>query len=89
MTPLLEIRSLSVDYGYGAVIRDLSITVSAGEIVGLVGESGCGKTTLGWSVLGLLPRSARVDGSILFDGTELIGLQARKRRKLLGVTDAG
>ncbi len=85
MTQLLDIRSLSVDYGYGAVIRDLSLTVSAGEIVGLVGESGCGKTTLGWSVLGLLPRSARVDGSIMFDGTELIGLQARKRRRLLGV----
>jgi oligopeptide/dipeptide ABC transporter ATP-binding protein len=50
----------------------------------LVGESGCGKTTLGQAILGLLPESAHVDGSIRFEGRELLGMAEDERRALLG-----
>jgi peptide/nickel transport system ATP-binding protein len=81
---LLEIESLSVSYGAGPVLRELSLAVDSGDVVGLVGESGCGKTTLGWSVLGLLPENARVGGSIRFEGRDLTSMSARERRRLLG-----
>src|SRR5581483_12252257 len=82
--PVIEVSSLSVDYGAGAVIDRLSLAVAPGEVVGLVGESGCGKTTLGWSILGLLPRQARSSGVIQFRGEDLAGLPPRSRRRLLG-----
>jgi ABC-type glutathione transport system ATPase component len=66
MTPLLELDSVSVDYGRGPVLREVSLAVASGDILGLVGESGCGKTTLGLSILGLLPEYATMRGRILF-----------------------
>jgi oligopeptide/dipeptide ABC transporter ATP-binding protein len=83
-TPIIEVSSLSVDYGAGPVIDRLSLAVAPGEVVGLVGESGCGKTTLGWSILGVLPRQARDSGVIRFRGEDLAGLPPRSRRRLLG-----
>jgi peptide/nickel transport system ATP-binding protein len=81
---LLEIESLTVSYGAGPVLRDLSLEVDSGDVVGLVGESGCGKTTLGWSILGLLPENAQVRGSIRFEGRDLTAMSPRERRGLLG-----
>jgi peptide/nickel transport system ATP-binding protein len=83
-SPLLSVSSLSVDYGRGAVVDRLSLEVAPGEVVGLVGESGCGKTTFGLAVLGVLPRHARVSGCIRFEGAELTQMRERDKRKLLG-----
>jgi ABC-type glutathione transport system ATPase component len=83
---LLEVRDVVVDYpgkGWRAApfraLRGVSLDVRRGETVGLVGESGCGKTTLGRAVLGLVAVSS---GSISFDGREIHRLGRRERRAL-------
>lgn len=83
---MLTIGSLSVAYDGVGVLRDLSLTVDRGDVLGIVGESGCGKTTLGLSVLGFLPPNARATGTVAKDGVDLLALGAAKRRKLLGST---
>ncbi len=65
-------------------MRGVDITVPEGGVMGVVGESGCGKTVTMLAVLGLLPRNATVTGSVKFRGRELLGLPARELRKLRG-----
>jgi peptide/nickel transport system ATP-binding protein len=84
MSALLEIDSVSVSYGSGPVLREVTLTVDAGDVLGLVGESGCGKTTLGMSILGLLPEYASERGKILLEGSDLLTMPKAARRKLLG-----
>jgi peptide/nickel transport system ATP-binding protein len=62
----------------------VSLDIGAGETLGLVGESGCGKTTLGRGILGLLPEGAEADGEVLYQGRNLIGMSRRELRKLRG-----
>ena len=87
---LLEVRELAVHYhsGHGApalAVDELSLDVADGEVVGLLGESGCGKTTLLLAILGLLPESAHVvSGSIRFRGRELLRLSEAELRELRG-----
>jgi len=77
-TDLLRVRDLKVSFatdgGTARVLDNVNLTIGRGQIVGLVGESGCGKTTLARSILGVLPtNSARLDsGSIEFDGIDLL-----------------
>ncbi len=67
------------------VLRDISFTLAQGGIVGLVGESGAGKSMIGRVVSGLLPDNFSVSaGSITFDGVDLLSLGKRARRALLG-----
>jgi peptide/nickel transport system ATP-binding protein len=68
---LLSIRDLRVDYGSGPVVRGVSLSVAPGQVLGLAGESGSGKSTVGLAVPRLLPRHAVVGGSILFRGEDL------------------
>lgn len=89
MSALLEIAGLRVEFaGRGGVtvaVEQLDLSVGAGQTVGLVGESGCGKSISALSVMGLVPPAGRVTaGSIRFDGRELLGLSAEERRKLRG-----
>lgn len=74
--PLLEASDLRIWYGSpgGAVraVDGVSFALRKGEILGLVGESGCGKTTLGRGLLGLLPESAAMGGSLQFEGRNLL-----------------
>ena len=78
--PLLEIDALSIsfrtDSGQVSVVEDVSFAVGTGEIVGLVGESGCGKTVTAMAIMGLNPSPpSRVDsGRILFEGRDLLAL---------------
>jgi peptide/nickel transport system ATP-binding protein len=87
-TPLLEIRELSVgfasDRGVASAVSNVSLDVDAGEIVGIVGESGCGKTTLAMAIIGLLPRSATTEGEIRFRGANLLALPEAELRKFRG-----
>ena len=68
------------------VVDDVSFDVRAGEIFGLVGESGCGKSMTSLSIMGLLPRpQGRIaGGEILFDGRDLVALPRREMRRLSG-----
>lgn len=89
MGNLLEVQNLSVEYGRGSEsfrsVDDLSFDVEAGEVVGLMGESGCGKSSTALALLGLLPRNtARASGSALLGGRELLGMQEKELQKLRG-----
>jgi peptide/nickel transport system ATP-binding protein len=72
--PLLELKELHVSYptasGLLPAVRGVSLTVQAGESVGLAGESGCGKSTLASTILRLQPKGARVEGKVLVNGQE-------------------
>ncbi|RFC68470.1 MULTISPECIES: ABC transporter ATP-binding protein [Mesorhizobium] len=73
MTPLLEITKLTVSYdGTTPALHEANLTVAAGERVGLIGESGSGKSTLALAIAGLLPRTARVSGSIRWQQTDTV-----------------
>ncbi|MFD5320920.1 dipeptide/oligopeptide/nickel ABC transporter permease/ATP-binding protein [Streptomyces sp. NPDC127098] len=82
--PVLAVDRLVVGFGATDVVAGVSFEVRAGEVLGVVGESGCGKTLTALTVMGLQPREARVGGSVRFQGRELVGLSARERRRLLG-----
>ena len=83
MAALLNVRNLSVDIatddGVARVLDGVNLTIGRGEVVGLVGESGCGKTTFARTILGILPEpQARVEtGQILFDDVDLLTLSSQ------------
>lgn len=74
---LLEVENLKVEFptedGVVTAVRGVSYSLERGEALGIVGESGSGKSVTSLAVLGLLPRSARVSGSVRFEGKELLG----------------
>ncbi|MHA6689868.1 ABC transporter ATP-binding protein [Devosia sp. A449] len=76
--PVLAISGLSValdsEAGATRIIHDVSLEVARGECVGVVGESGCGKTVSFLATLGLLPSSLKVSGSVRLDGAEVLGM---------------
>jgi peptide/nickel transport system ATP-binding protein len=88
VSAVLEYRDVSVAFGGGArrvsAVADVSLSVAEGEILGIVGESGCGKTTLALAALGLLPETASVDGSIAFGNADLTLLRGEALRRLRG-----
>jgi peptide/nickel transport system ATP-binding protein len=85
MTATLQVRELRVAIGAASVLRGASLDVQPGEVRGLVGESGAGKSMLGRAVLGLLPANAVItSGSIAFEGRDLLSMADAERRKLLG-----
>lgn len=65
-------------------VDHVTATFPAGEITGLIGESGCGKSVLGMAILGLLPEYARVEGSIWLEGQNLLALKPGQLRRLRG-----
>lgn len=84
--PLLHYQDVAVTYATGAqAVRGVSFTLAAGECLALVGESGCGKTTLARAALGLLPAGAQVTGSIRLQGTQIVGASAQQLRQLRGL----
>jgi peptide/nickel transport system ATP-binding protein len=89
MNNLLEINNLSVDFpsrrGQVAAVNKVSISVAKGEVLGLVGESGAGKSTVGNSVINLLEPPGYISGGeIIFDGTRIDQMSNEEMRKIRG-----
>ncbi len=84
MTPLIDIQGLNVAFPGHQAVRNLDLQLRAGETLALVGESGCGKSTTALALLGLLPRHAKVQGRVLFEGQDLLALPERRRCALRG-----
>src|SRR5476651_319554 len=82
--PVLSIRDLSVSFPSATVVQGVSFDVMPGEIVGVVGESGSGKSMTARSVLRLLPKTARLGGSIRFRGQEVLDMSAGEIRAMRG-----
>ena len=85
---VLEIAGLTVGIGRTEILRGVNLSLEAGRIQGLAGESGSGKTMTGLAVMGLLPSGSRVTGSITYGDLELVGLSARRRNALRGTAMA-
>ena len=86
---ILEIKNLCTNFhtekGIIRAVNGVDLSIPAGKIVGLVGESGCGKSMTARSVMGLVHYPGRIDeGSILLDGKELCGLPEKELRELCG-----
>jgi oligopeptide/dipeptide ABC transporter ATP-binding protein len=87
--PLLEVKGLKTSFktrdGVVRAVDGIDFHVDRGEIMGLVGESGCGKSVTSLSIMGLVSRPGKVDaGEIVFDGTDLLKLKPDGMRKLRG-----
>lgn len=81
---LLEVRDLSVRFGAVAAVSSVSFSVSKGEVFGVVGESGAGKSAMARAIIGLLPPTARVGGSVRYKGEELVGASRMRLRRARG-----
>jgi len=90
VTALLEVSDLDVVFDNGDVpvpaVRGMSYHVDPGEVVAIVGESGCGKTTAAMAVVGLLPEYTRVSGSVRLHGQELLGLSDQAMSRIRGTS---
>ena len=86
--PLLSVDDLRVRFTRGGrqinAVNGLSYDIYPGRMMALIGESGSGKSVSSRALMGLLPKTAKVTGSILFDGRELLGLPERELRSLRG-----
>ena len=86
--PVLEVSDLSIrfpkNHAGKSVVEGVNFGVRSGEVLGLVGESGCGKSLLSLAIMGLLPRSCEVTGNVMFGGEDLLQLDREHRRRLLG-----
>ena len=69
---LLEVNNLTVSFGEHHVVQNVSFAIHSGEQLGIIGESGSGKSLSMLAIMGLLPEGATVSGSVLFDGQEFL-----------------
>lgn len=81
---LVEIADLKVSFDGVPVLHGINLKIEKGEAVGLVGESGCGKSVTWLAALGLLPKKAIVSGSVMIDHTNLIGASRRRLEAIRG-----
>lgn len=87
MTSLLEIRDLNVTFRGNQTVRavnGVSLSLGEGEVLALVGESGCGKSVVAHAIARLLPPSAEVEGNIRFQDTDLLSLDEQAMEKIRG-----
>src|ERR1035441_7582939 len=89
MASLLSVNNLKAQFTtrntFATAVDDFSLSIAPGECVGLVGESGCGKTTTGLAVMRLLPGSGKItSGSVFLDGVDLASLSERQMQTIRG-----
>jgi peptide/nickel transport system ATP-binding protein len=86
--PVLSVKDMRVWYsGPGGPVRavdGVSFALQPGTVLGLVGESGCGRSTLGRGLLGLTPRGSAMDGDVRFDGRDVLAMPRKERDRLRG-----
>ena len=86
--PLIDVSHLSIELqthrGPARAVRDVSFQIERGQALGLIGESGCGKSITAMALMGLLPDSAQVSGTVLFDGQNLVNQTDRWWRTVRG-----
>ena len=87
-TPVLQIRDLKVTFatplGPLVAVRGIDLDVNAGEMTAVVGESGSGKSVSFLAAMGLLPKTATVEGSVMLDGHQLVGASSKLMRSVRG-----
>jgi peptide/nickel transport system ATP-binding protein len=90
--PAVDIRRLDVSFatdgGDVHAVRGVTLDVRRGEVLAIVGESGSGKTVTARTILGLLPDSARTDGAVILDGTDVLALDKKELREVRGTKAA-
>ena len=88
METLLKLEQLNTAFdsraGMVHPVCDVNLELHRGEIMGLIGETGCGKTVFGMSILRLLPKNATITGRVLLDGTDLLQLSEKEMRQIRG-----
>ena len=86
--PLLDVRNLMTEFktpgGWLRAVNDVSFTVQRGKVLGILGESGAGKSALLRTVLGVQPRTASVSGQVLMHGVDLLQMRAGERERIRG-----
>jgi peptide/nickel transport system ATP-binding protein len=80
---LLSVEGLQVAFGDVGVVRGVTLSLEAGETLGLVGETGCGKSVMALTIMGLIPQ-ARIEGTLTFDGLDLRALSPRQWEDVRG-----
>ena len=85
---LIEVRNFSIQFpnshGDVKIVDNVNFTVRAGETMGLVGESGCGKSITAMAIMGLLPKTAKLSGEIIYNGKNLLELSPQEHNALRG-----
>ena len=81
---LLEVKDLSLSIGGFPILRDVDLSVDAGEVLGVIGESGSGKSMTALSIMQLLPTGSVTGGSVKLEGREVLGLPDREMRAIRG-----
>jgi peptide/nickel transport system ATP-binding protein len=81
---LLEVENLSLSIGETPILRDVDLSIGAGEVMGLVGESGSGKSMTALTVMRLLPSTARAEGRVSFDGIDILAASEDRMCQLRG-----
>ena len=84
MSAILSIRDVQLSIGDAHILKGLSFDVPSGQVTGLAGESGSGKTMMGLAICGLQPAGSSLTGSIEYDGKNLLGLPPREMNSLRG-----
>lgn len=85
VSPVIQVRNLNVSFGEKQILNDVSFHINPGETLAVVGESGSGKSITSMAIMGLLPKGlARIQGSIVLEGTEIIGAEERVMRDIRG-----
>src|SRR5438270_2035530 len=83
--PILEVKDLEVSFGPVKILRGVSFNLEQGQTLGIVGESGCGKSMTGFAIMGMLQEPGKVtNGSIKLEGRELTAIKSKDWLKIRG-----